>query len=130
MRASVALLDAVASDLESSAWVIVVTRRDVDGGWTLEDHDHVRIELGSLSREDTLTLALTTTEAAQLPPHVLNLAADRSGGSPSFLLDLLAAAADGHPTSFRRVWVRRRWHGSMHSIHGTGSSCGARRCSA
>ena len=96
MRASVALLDAVASDLESSAWVIVVTRRDVAGGWTLADHDHLRIELGALSREDTLTLALTTSEAAQLPPHVLNLAADRSGGSPSFLLDLLAAAADGH----------------------------------
>ena len=87
----------VASDLESSAWVIVVTRRDVAGGLTLEGHDHVRIELGALSREDTLTLALTTSEAAQLPPHVLNLAADRSGGSPSFLLDLLAAAADGHP---------------------------------
>ena len=95
--ASVSLFDAVACDLESSAWVIVVTRRDVDGGLTLEGHDHVRIELGSLSREDTLTLALTTTEAAQLPPHLLNLAADRSGGSPSFLLDLLAAAADGHP---------------------------------
>ena len=94
--ASVALLDAVASDLESSAWVIVVTRRDVAGGWTLADHDHLRIELGALSREDTLTLALTINEAAQLPPHVLNLAADRSGGSPSFLLDLLAAAAGGH----------------------------------
>ena len=93
---SVALLDSVASDLESSGWVIVVTRRDVAGGLTLKDHDHVRIELGALSREETLTLALTTNEAAQLPPHVVNLAADRSGGSPSFLLDLLAAAADGH----------------------------------
>ena len=109
--ASVALLDDVANDLESSAWVIVVTRRDVAGGLTLEGHDHVRIELGALSREDTLTLALTTSEAAQLPPHVLNLAADRSGGSPSFLLDLLAAAADGHLTSFRRAWGPRRWHG-------------------
>ena len=69
MRASVSLLDAVACDLESSAWVIVVTRRDVAGGLTLEGHDHVRIELGALSREDTLTLALTTSEAAQLPPH-------------------------------------------------------------
>jgi hypothetical protein len=95
--ASMALLDAVARDLESSAWVIVVTRNDVAGGLTLEGHDHLRIELSALSREDTLTLALTTHEAAQLPPHVLNLAADRSGGSPSFLLDLLAAAAGGHP---------------------------------
>jgi class 3 adenylate cyclase/tetratricopeptide (TPR) repeat protein len=94
--ASVALLDAVTNDLESSAWVLVVTRREVAGGFALEGHEHLRIELGALSREDTLTLALTTSEAAQLPPHVLNLAADRSGGSPSFLLDLLAAAAGGH----------------------------------
>jgi tetratricopeptide (TPR) repeat protein len=94
--ASAALLEAVARDLESSAWVVVVTRRDVDRGLRFEGHDHLRIELGALSREDTLTLALTTSEAAQLPPHVLNLAADRSGGSPSFLFDLLAAAASGH----------------------------------
>jgi class 3 adenylate cyclase/tetratricopeptide (TPR) repeat protein len=95
--ASAALLNALAGDLESSGWVIFVTRRDVAGGLKLDGHDHTRIELGALSREDTLTLALTTTEAAQLPPHLLNLAADRSGGSPSFLLDLLAAAAGGHP---------------------------------
>ncbi|MGZ4344931.1 MAG: adenylate/guanylate cyclase domain-containing protein [Solirubrobacteraceae bacterium] len=95
--ASVALLDAVASDLESSAWVVVVTRRDVAGGLKLEGHDHLRIELGALSREHTLVLAQATSEAAQLPPHVLNLAVERSGGSPEFLLDLLAAAAGGRP---------------------------------
>ena len=30
-----------------------------------------------------------------MPPHVLELAVERSGGSPEFLLDLLAAAAAG-----------------------------------
>ena len=64
--ASVALFDAVADDLESSAWVIIVTRRDVAGGLKTEGHDHLRIELGALSREDTLALAQTTSEAAQL----------------------------------------------------------------
>ena len=44
-----------------------------------------------------MALAQATTEAAQLPPHLLNLAVERSGGSPEFLLDLLAAAAGGHP---------------------------------
>ena len=53
--ASVALLDAVASDLESSAWVVVVTRRDVAGGLKLDGHDRLRIELGALSREHTLS---------------------------------------------------------------------------
>ena len=41
------------------------------------------------------TLALATPEAAQVPPHVVELAVERSGGSPEFLLDLLAAAAAG-----------------------------------
>ena len=95
--ASVALFDAVADDLESSAWVMIVTRRDVAGGVKTEGHDHLRIELGALSREHTMALAQATTEAAQLPPHLLNLAVERSGGSPEFLLDLLAAAAGGHP---------------------------------
>jgi class 3 adenylate cyclase/tetratricopeptide (TPR) repeat protein len=95
--ASVALFDAVASDLASSAWVVVVTRRDVAGGLKLDDRDHLRIELGALSRDDTMALAQASSEAAQLPPHVLELAVERSGGSPEFLLDLLAAAAGGHP---------------------------------
>jgi class 3 adenylate cyclase/tetratricopeptide (TPR) repeat protein len=95
--ASAELLGAVATDLESSAWVIVVTRRDVAGGLKLEGQGHPRIELGALSREHTMALAQATTEAAQLPPHLLNLAVERSGGSPEFLLDLLAAAAGGHP---------------------------------
>jgi class 3 adenylate cyclase/tetratricopeptide (TPR) repeat protein len=95
--ASAALLEALARDLESSAWVIVVTRRDVVGGLKLDGTDHLRIELGALSREDTLALAQATSDSAQLPPHVVTLAAERSGGSPEFLLDLLAAAAGGRP---------------------------------
>ena len=95
--ASGALLDALARDLESSAWVIVVTRRDVAGGLKLADTNRVRIQLGALSAEDTLALAQATSEAAQLAPHVVRFAVERSGGSPEFLLDLLAAAAGGHP---------------------------------
>ncbi len=40
-------------------------------------------------------LAEATPEAHVVPPHVLELAVDRSGGSPEFLLDLLSAAAGG-----------------------------------
>ena len=50
---------------------------------------------GPLPAEDVRTLALSTPEAAQVPPHVVELAVERSGGSPEFLLDLLAAAAAG-----------------------------------
>src|SRR5262249_22126920 len=48
-----------------------------------------------LSAEDVHELALSTPEASQVPPHVVELAVERSGGSPEFLLDLLAAAAAG-----------------------------------
>jgi class 3 adenylate cyclase/tetratricopeptide (TPR) repeat protein len=40
-------------------------------------------------------LAEAVTEKAPLPPHVLALAVDRSGGSPQFLRDLLRAASAG-----------------------------------
>lgn len=93
--ASAALFEALTRELESSAWVVLVTRRDVAGGLVLPEYQHPRIELGALSREDVRLLAESTPEAAQVPPHVLELAVERSGGSPEFLLDLLAAAAAG-----------------------------------
>ncbi len=94
--ASAGLLRALALELESSAWVVLATRRDSPGGLVLTDRPHHRIELGPLSRQDTQALALSTPEAAQLPPHVVELAVERSGGSPQFLLDLLAAAVAGN----------------------------------
>ncbi|MBV9949171.1 MAG: tetratricopeptide repeat protein, partial [Myxococcales bacterium] len=60
------------------------------------DDPHQRIELGPLRVEDARALALATAEAARVPPHVVELAVQRSGGSPQFLLDLLAAADAGN----------------------------------
>jgi class 3 adenylate cyclase/tetratricopeptide (TPR) repeat protein len=93
--ASVALFEALAGELDSTSWMVLVTRRDSVGGLVLPDHPHRRIELGPLAAEDVQALALATSEAARVPPHVLELAVERSGGSPEFLLDLLAAAAAG-----------------------------------
>jgi class 3 adenylate cyclase/tetratricopeptide (TPR) repeat protein len=94
--ASAALFQALALELESSAWVVLATRRDVPGGLVLTDHPHERIELGPLSPEDARALSASTIDAAHLPPHVVELAVERSGGSPQFLLDLLAAASAGN----------------------------------
>jgi tetratricopeptide (TPR) repeat protein len=94
--ASAALLQALAVELESSAWVVLITRRDAEGGLVLTDCPHERIELGPLSREDAGALSASTVDAAHLPPHVVELAIERSGGSPQFLLDLLAAASAGN----------------------------------
>jgi len=95
--ASAALFRAMALELESSAWVVLVTRRDVEGGLALTDRPHQRIELGPLAVQDANALAASTLDAAHLPPHIVELAVERSGGSPQFLLDLLAAASAGNP---------------------------------
>ncbi len=94
--ASAALLRALALEVESSAWLVLITRRDVQGGLVLADDSHHRIELGPLSPEEAHALAASTLDAAHLPPHVVELAVERSGGSPQFLLDLLAAAGAGN----------------------------------
>ena len=93
--ASAALFETLAAEIESSSWIVLVTRQDATGGPSVADGGGVRIELGPLSREEALELAQATQEAARVPPHVLELAVERSGGSPEFLLDLLAAAAAG-----------------------------------
>lgn len=92
--ASAALFETLARELGSSAWVLLVTRRDTPGGLVLPATSP-RIELGALSREDAHALAMSAPEAGHMPPHVVELAVERSGGSPEFLLDLLAAAAAG-----------------------------------
>ncbi len=94
--ASAALFGALARELASSAWLVLLTRRDQSGGLALADLDRERIELGPLSRDDMHAIAVATPEAERLPPHVVALAVERSGGSPEFLLDLLAAAAAGN----------------------------------
>jgi class 3 adenylate cyclase/tetratricopeptide (TPR) repeat protein len=93
--ASAALFEALAGELESSSWIVLVARQNAAGALSPADDHRVRIELAPLAREDALTLAQATPEAAQVPPHVVELAVERSGGSPEFLLDLLAAAAAG-----------------------------------
>jgi class 3 adenylate cyclase/tetratricopeptide (TPR) repeat protein len=92
--ASAALFGALAHQLASSAWVVLVSRRDTPGGMVLGG-EHQRLELGPLPAQEARALAVSIPEAAQLPPHVVELAVDRSGGSPEFLLDLIAAAAEG-----------------------------------
>lgn len=92
--ASAALLGALAGELGSSAWVVMVTHRDAPVGSDPEAPS-LRIELGPLSRDEAQRLAAAVPEARELPLHVVGLAIERAAGSPEFLLDLLAAAAAG-----------------------------------
>lgn len=94
-EASAALLHAIAKQVKSSAWVITITRRDVAGGFVGRQESSTQLVLGALPAQAMLALAESTPEASSVPPHVLELAIERAGGSPEFLLDLLAAAAEG-----------------------------------
>ena len=94
--ASAELLRAVSAQLTGGPWLVLVTRRDVEGGFTAPDAPWVtRLQPQPLGDSDTLALAEAFAEIRPLPPHLLHLAADRAGGSPQFLRDLLRAAADG-----------------------------------
>ena len=95
-HASADLLAAVAERLGEVPWLVAVTRRDGASGFVAADLPTVvRLEPAPLDRAALLALAEAVTEAAPMPPHVLALAVDRSGGSPQFLRDLLRAAASG-----------------------------------
>ena len=93
--ASVALFEALVRRARVVGLGVLVTRRDVPGGLILTDYRHERSSSGRWPHEDSRALALAAKESTQLPPHVVELAVERSGGSPEFLLDLLAAAAAG-----------------------------------
>src|SRR5215207_2423821 len=94
--ASAELVEALARELPLLPWVVVVSRRDRKRGFTATPGEHVlELELAPLVPAESLALAEAATEAAPLPPHIVALAAERSGGSPQFLRDLLRAAAAG-----------------------------------
>lgn len=93
-EASADLFAEIARDIGTTPWVVVLARRD-SGSFSAPEGSVTRIEAGPLAPGDTLTLAGAATDAAPLNPALLTLAAERSGGNPQFLRDLLRAAADG-----------------------------------
>jgi class 3 adenylate cyclase/tetratricopeptide (TPR) repeat protein len=95
-EASAQLIAALERELPLLPWLVVITRRDRDTGFVAEPAPHVlRLDLAPLAPADVLQLAELVTESAPLPPHMVALAAERSGGSPQFLRDLLRAASSG-----------------------------------
>ncbi|HKG66804.1 MAG TPA: adenylate/guanylate cyclase domain-containing protein [Solirubrobacteraceae bacterium] len=90
--ASTGLLAAVAAAAPDAPWLLVVTRRDAGPG--VATHAAVeRIEPEPLTSAETLALARDATAHVPLPPRVLEIVAERSGGNPQFLRDLLRSAA-------------------------------------
>ncbi|HWH93871.1 MAG TPA: adenylate/guanylate cyclase domain-containing protein [Baekduia sp.] len=91
-----ALLDALVARLDALPLLIAITRRETDGGYVAPGERAVRQRAEPLGRGEALALAEEATDAAPLPPHVIDEAVARSAGNPQFLLDLLVAAGEGH----------------------------------
>jgi class 3 adenylate cyclase/tetratricopeptide (TPR) repeat protein len=95
-HASAELLRELARELPLLPWLMVVSRRDSETGFTVAPGPHVvRLELEPLQPSEALALAHAVTEGLAIPPHLVALTAERSGGSPQFLRDLLRTAALG-----------------------------------
>ena len=78
----------------------------------------------------TLTeLAQATQEAAQLPPHVLELAADRSGAAPSSCSTCSPPPPRATATSFPTASAPPRWRASTPWTRATARSSAGPRCS-
>jgi class 3 adenylate cyclase/tetratricopeptide (TPR) repeat protein len=94
-EASADLFAAVASEIDTTRWLVLLVRREQGSFSVPQSESIIRLEPGPLAVADTRALAEAATDAAPLNPTLLDLSVERSGGNPQFLRDLLRAAADG-----------------------------------
>jgi class 3 adenylate cyclase/tetratricopeptide (TPR) repeat protein len=88
--ASAALLSSLAGKLETRPWLIAVARRPGTTGFVAPDASAVsKLALEPLGLDDTKRLVEIATERHSLPLHAQQLIAQRAGGNPQYLRDLL-----------------------------------------
>ena len=90
--ASAELLSYLAGEIATRPWVFALARRTATSAPPGPDSVAVRIPVGPLSANATLTMAQAQSEHDPLPLHVLDTIVQRSGGNPQFLQDLVRAA--------------------------------------
>ena len=94
-EASADLFTNLAKSLDSTSWLIGVTRRDVESGFVAPSTGSTSLVLSPLTESETTDLAQIITRDAPLPAHELGMLVERSGGNPLFLRELIATAMDG-----------------------------------
>jgi class 3 adenylate cyclase/tetratricopeptide (TPR) repeat protein len=95
-EASNDLIGRIARDLDTLPWLILVARRDRPGGFRIpEGVEAIEVPLEPLTPELSRELVDRLTEGAPLPRHVVEGVAERSGGSPLFLTELVGAVRAG-----------------------------------
>ncbi len=83
------VLQRLASATAVQPWLLIVTRRDTDGGFTPGEGQ--RIELGPLPDDTVRALTHVATEATPLRPHEIDAIVSRADGSPLFIEELARA---------------------------------------
>jgi class 3 adenylate cyclase/tetratricopeptide (TPR) repeat protein len=92
-EASRELLRFVAEGVGYMPWMVCVTRREVETGFVADvAPTTVTLRPEPLSSDDASALLAAMTEDDPLSPHVTAALAERSGGNPLFLRELLHAA--------------------------------------
>jgi class 3 adenylate cyclase/tetratricopeptide (TPR) repeat protein len=76
-------------------WVVVVSRRDTEGGLEVSEESGLRIRLGALPDDDATDLVDRMAAEAPLPRHTVAALTERSGGNPLFLIGIVSAALAG-----------------------------------
>ena len=75
-------------------WLFLIARRHGPQEFTsAEAPAGIRLHVGPLEGGDLITLAEAATDDHPLPAHVLEQAAERAGGNPQFLLDLVRSVS-------------------------------------
>ena len=94
-EASAGFLSYLAEGIDDRPWLIGVTRRQTATGFAAPDLPAVlRIALEPLAQKDALHMVQLASEQHPLHMHVVEVVAQRSGGNPQFLRDLLRSAID------------------------------------
>ena len=92
--ASADVLRRLAQDLHDRPWIVCVTQRDDGEVGADDDEPSTLIRLVPLDDEERREFLNRATESAPLAPYVLDALADRSGGNPLFLRELVATTRD------------------------------------
>ncbi len=95
-QSSADLLEHITRQLSSRPWLVVITRRDVEGGFRAgDDPSFVTLRPSPLSIDAAQSLLAMSLQDSGLVPSELEALARRAAGNPLFLRGLAIAVRDG-----------------------------------
>jgi class 3 adenylate cyclase/tetratricopeptide (TPR) repeat protein len=98
--ASVDLIRRLIADLDARPWLVVTGRGLHPGGLDLAGSARVtRLGIAPLDDSAVAQLMRVASEESPLAPHQMSAVADRGGGNPLFLLELLTSSRDAGSAS-------------------------------